>query len=68
MTIRLQFNKDLKWTKALKYMLADLKWCFRWYTELPVQGKAAEAAAGPSTACSMALPLVSSACKPVVDC
>ena len=67
MTIRLQFNKDFKWTKALKYMLADLKWCFRWYTELTVQGKAAEAAAGPSTACSMALPQVSSVCKPVLD-
>ena len=68
MTIRLQFNKDFKWTKALKYMLADLKWCFRWYTELTVLGKAAEAAAGPSTACSMALPQVNSVCKLVLDC
>ena len=60
MTIRLQFNKDFKWTKALKYMLADLKWCFRWFTELNVQGKVAEAAAAPSMASSMALPRVSS--------
>ena len=30
MTIRLQFNSDPKWTKALKYMLTNLKYCMTW--------------------------------------
>lgn len=30
MTIRLQFNSDSKWTKALKYMLTNLKYCLKW--------------------------------------
>ncbi|KAK9824013.1 hypothetical protein WJX72_006970 [[Myrmecia] bisecta] len=30
MTIKLMFNKDAKWTKALKFMLTDLKWCLKW--------------------------------------
>lgn len=30
MSIRLQFNSDTKWTKALKYMLANLKYCLSW--------------------------------------
>ena len=30
MTIRLQFNSDSKWTKALKYMLTNLKYCMKW--------------------------------------
>jgi beclin len=30
LTIKLLFNKDVKWTKALKYMLTDLKWCLKW--------------------------------------
>lgn len=30
MTIRLQFNSDSKWTKALKHMLTNLKYCMAW--------------------------------------
>ncbi|KAA6424421.1 MAG: beclin 1, partial [Trebouxia sp. A1-2] len=30
MTVRLQFNSDSKWTKALKYMLTNLKYCLKW--------------------------------------
>lgn len=30
MSIRLQFNSDAKWTKALKYMLTNLKYCLSW--------------------------------------
>lgn len=29
-TIRLTLNKDAKWTKALKFMLADLKVALQW--------------------------------------
>lgn len=29
-SIKLMFNKDERWTKALKYMLTDLKWCLEW--------------------------------------
>ena len=30
MTVRLQFNSDSKWTKALKFMLTNLKYCLNW--------------------------------------
>ena len=33
LTIKLIFNKDAKWTKALKYMLTDLKCVLKWFVE-----------------------------------
>ena len=30
LTIKLTLNKDAKWTKALKFMLADLKVALQW--------------------------------------
>lgn len=30
LTVRLQFNNDSKWTKALKFMLTNLKYCLNW--------------------------------------
>ena len=30
LTIKLIFNKDARWCKALKYMLANLKWVQKW--------------------------------------
>mmetsp|Transcript_25772 Transcript_25772/g.66360 ORF Transcript_25772/g.66360 Transcript_25772/m.66360 type:complete len:455 (+) Transcript_25772:147-1511(+) len=39
MTVKLTFNKDLKWTKALKYMLTDLKLCLRWMIEKQEAGE-----------------------------
>ncbi len=29
-TVKLTLNKDSKWTKALKFMLADLKFVLQW--------------------------------------
>lgn len=29
-SIKLTLNKDTRWTKALKFMLADLKWVLQW--------------------------------------
>ena len=29
-SIKLQFNADAKWTKALKYMLTNLKYLLAW--------------------------------------
>lgn len=29
-SIRIQFNQEETWTKALKYMLTNLKWCLAW--------------------------------------
>lgn len=29
-SIKLMFNKDSKWTLALKFMLANLKWALAW--------------------------------------
>lgn len=29
-SIKLMFNKDERWTRALKYMLTDLKSCLEW--------------------------------------
>jgi hypothetical protein len=41
LSIRLQFNQDELWTRALKYMLTDLKWLLAWHTQFasakPVQ-------------------------------
>ncbi len=31
--IKLMFSKDSTWTKALKYMLTDLKWCLSWVVD-----------------------------------
>mmetsp|Transcript_8240 Transcript_8240/g.24263 ORF Transcript_8240/g.24263 Transcript_8240/m.24263 type:complete len:290 (+) Transcript_8240:88-957(+) len=33
LSIRLQFNQDEVWTRALKYMLTDLKWLLAWHTQ-----------------------------------
>lgn len=30
LTVKLQFNSDSKWTKALKFMLTNLKYCLNW--------------------------------------
>eukprot|EP00732_Lithocolla_globosa_P002998 Lithocolla_globosa_v1_NODE_2209_length_2108_cov_67.504627.p1 type:complete len:507 gc:universal NODE_2209_length_2108_cov_67.504627:1539-19(-) len=30
LTIKYTFNQDVMWTKALKYMLTNLKWCLLW--------------------------------------
>lgn len=27
---RIQFNQEESWTKALKYMLTNMKWCLAW--------------------------------------
>lgn len=32
-TVKSAFNKDSSWTKALKYMLADLSYCMKWLVE-----------------------------------
>eukprot|EP01137_Pigoraptor_chileana_P015987 Opistho-2@72434 len=34
LTIKLQFNNDETWTKALKYMLTNLKWCLAWVCKM----------------------------------
>lgn len=33
LSIRLQFNQDELWTRALKYMLTNLKWLLAWHTQ-----------------------------------
>ena len=30
LTVKLMFNKDARWSRALKYLLTDLKWCLSW--------------------------------------
>jgi len=45
MTIRLQFNSDSKWTKALKYMLTNLKYCLAWVITHQKYNKTASAMA-----------------------
>lgn len=45
LTIKLMFNKDARWTKALKYMLTDLKWCLEWVVANQ-QEQAADVTAG----------------------
>lgn len=37
MTVKCAFNNDSRWTKALKYMLADLSCCVKWLVEKEVQ-------------------------------
>jgi len=34
LSIRMQFNQDELWTRALKYMLTNLKWLLAWHTQL----------------------------------
>ncbi|KAG8467473.1 hypothetical protein KFE25_000789 [Diacronema lutheri] len=34
LSIRLQYNQDELWTRALKYMLTDLKWLLAWHTQV----------------------------------
>ena len=31
MSVRLQFSQEEKWTRALGYLLADLKWLLTWH-------------------------------------
>jgi len=33
MSIKIQFSNDETWTKALKYMLTDLKWLLAWMSK-----------------------------------
>ena len=33
LSIKLMFNKHARWTKALKLMAADLKWCLSWVVQ-----------------------------------
>lgn len=47
MSIKLFCNKDAKWTKALKYMLTDLKWSLKWMIATQ-EGAAPPAGAPPS--------------------
>lgn len=32
-TIKLTIGRDARWTKALKFLLVDLKWCLAWANE-----------------------------------
>jgi hypothetical protein len=36
----MQFNDDGKWTRALKFMLSDLKWVVAWIAHQPNPGTA----------------------------
>jgi hypothetical protein len=38
MSVTLTSNSDAKWTKALKLMLADLKLCLKWMTDMQDAG------------------------------
>eukprot|EP00128_Syssomonas_multiformis_P012189 Colp12_sorted_trinity150504_noHs@22234 len=33
-SIRTNFNSQEQWTKALKFMLTDLKWCLAWVCKI----------------------------------
>ena len=39
LTVRLQFNSDSKWTKALKFMLTNLKYCLNWVIRQQLHGQ-----------------------------
>ena len=44
-SIKLQsaaFRRDAHWTKALKYMLTDLKWCLMWMVGRQERGARAQ--------------------------
>ncbi|KAJ1632870.1 autophagy protein Apg6-domain-containing protein [Pavlovales sp. CCMP2436] len=49
LSIRLQFNQDELWTRALKYMLTDLKWLLAWSSQVTAvpKGESASVAASP---------------------
>ena len=49
-TIKLQspFRRDAQWTKALKYMLTDLKWALTWMISQQDSVATAPAAAAPT--------------------
>lgn len=47
LSIRLQFNQDELWTRALKYMLTDLKWLLAWHTQTTAAASKRPAAPGP---------------------
>ncbi|CAL8467088.1 g6624 [Coccomyxa elongata] len=40
LTVKLTFNKDSRWTKAMKYMLTNLKWCASWMITRQEGGRA----------------------------
>lgn len=33
-SVKMTFNKDTRWTKALKYLLTNLKLCLRWMIDV----------------------------------
>ena len=41
LTVRLTLGRDSRWTKALKYLLVDLKWCLAWANEHATPSQAA---------------------------
>lgn len=41
LSIKMQYNQDELWTRALKYMLTNLKWLLAWHTQLSTQRNAA---------------------------
>ena len=49
LTIKLIFNKLDRWSKALKYMLANLKWAMKWCLDSNAHALAASLAAAPTT-------------------
>jgi beclin 1 len=49
LSIRLQFNQDELWTRALKYMLTDLKWLLAWHTQVTAAAAVGTAASPRAT-------------------
>jgi len=49
LTVKLMFNKDARWSRALKYLLTDLKWCLSWVVARQ-DGRTAASASASSTA------------------
>ena len=38
-SVKMTFNKEARWTKALKYMLTNLKLCVKWMIERQEMGQ-----------------------------
>merc|ERR1711972_1289943 len=45
-SVRVQFNQDERWTKALKFMLSDLKWIIAWVESRDFSDRADAGAVG----------------------
>merc|ERR1712048_631601 len=45
-SVRVQFNQDEQWTKALKFMLTDLKWIIAWVESRDFSDRGDAGAAG----------------------